>query len=407
MDVIDVKAAIAEPRRPGAAIGKAFATPRQQRMGGIAFHLVNIALHRLVEAAAQAIDQRVAGREQRAPRLGAAAQGLVQEFPCRRVQTLQFGQQFRVEAVHAGKAFRRLQVEDADMAFIAAERLVAFIAQQTPGGAEIGDRILIKGGKRHGLFRIPAQQRRGGSRIAKRGAVGIARQRLVQEFCRLVMTAKLVQRTGGPHRGAFMGGIARQDRRKGLLRFHFAFRQQQKTGLGGLQPFMAGQPVIGGEEFRILVAAQQVEKIVEALVQGLVLRRQRDLGAQLLQRFLEAVKARQDFALQAMQLLPGIEAFGQCDAGQRCFMFALPGLRQRQVLRQARRQHGARLAAQRVLQNGFGFTGAALFQQCKAQRHRGLGLPRRQRQHLGIALFGVGIAAQPHLLAAQRVPGFC
>jgi hypothetical protein len=61
-------------------IGELRTAPPGQGMALIGLHALDIGVHRLVDTGTQAFGQGVAGAEQIAHRLRAAAQGLVQKF---------------------------------------------------------------------------------------------------------------------------------------------------------------------------------------------------------------------------------------------------------------------------------------------------------------------------------------
>src|SRR3954468_21204683 len=88
------------------------------------------------------------------------------------MELVQIGAEFGIEAFHAGKAIRRIEVEDTDKAVVAIQGFVALIAFKPPGCAQKRQAGLVEGSQpqsrlaeKFRLLRI-AGQKRG----ARRGA---------------------------------------------------------------------------------------------------------------------------------------------------------------------------------------------------------------------------------------------
>src|SRR6185437_3427981 len=103
----------------------------------------DIAADGFFDAPLQPLGQFMAGAERAQRRPRAAAQSLVQMFAPVSLEAVQVIFQFGVEGRHAGKPFRRLQIELPDEIFVTREFFLAPVTLRPPGKTEKRERLLV------------------------------------------------------------------------------------------------------------------------------------------------------------------------------------------------------------------------------------------------------------------------
>ena len=342
-------------------------------MGLIRLEGAQITGDRVVDAGLDLVHQRLAGAEQMALGLGAAAQGLVEMLAHARMQLVEGGAEFGVEVFHAGKALRRFQVEHLHQGVIPVQFLFAFIAHQTQAHAAIGDGALVMPVQRQRFFAqgqrflwILAQQRRlGGAR--QQIGIGVPGQRGIERRRSIAIAFQQHQGAGGAGGGHDVIRVNGQHVAVQRMGFLAALFLDQEGRLVEHQVPGPGRAVIRPQRFLRTVHA--IEKLVIGAVQrridgiigqGLFEHRRRILGPP---QFL------QYFGAQHVQLgNGGIECLRGFEIFQRFFIPALGPQRQGQVVVQHALQAGVHVQMQAAAGDAFGFLHLAGFDQQGAER---------------------------------------
>ena len=120
-------------------------------MGLIMWHAGDISTHRFLDALAKRTEQRIGAAQQGWCRLCSMPQGLVDRFAQIRMHRIEIVIEGGIEFRHGGKARRRLQIEDLNVALIIGQAIGARIAIGTQRQFMHRQRGLIARHVRHGL----------------------------------------------------------------------------------------------------------------------------------------------------------------------------------------------------------------------------------------------------------------